>query len=51
MGLTTVAPECNQAVRIAPGGPSSEVTDDEGVEKYQRCIHPWMRTDVHIGKH
>jgi plastocyanin len=51
MGLTTVAPECNAATFIPSGGSSSETTDEEGVEKYQCCIHPWMRAEVHIGKH
>ena len=47
-GLTTVAPECGQAVLIASGGSSSETEDEAGVEKYQCCIHPWMRTEVRI---
>jgi hypothetical protein len=50
-GLTTVAPECNQATFIPAGGSSSETENDEGVEKYQCCIHPWMRAVVHVGKH
>jgi hypothetical protein len=50
-GLTTVAPECNQATFIPPGGSSSEVEDEEGVEKYQCCIHPWMRAEIRVGKH
>ena len=33
---------------IAPGGSVSEVTDKAGDEKYQCCIHPWMRAVVHI---
>jgi len=53
MGLTTVAPECNQlspAAFIPAGGASEGETEDEaGVEKYQCCIHPWMRAEVHIG--
>ena len=53
MGLTTVAPECNPLTLtfIPSGGSTSEVTDEEGVEKYQCCIHPWMRAEVHIGAH
>jgi hypothetical protein len=54
MGLTTVAPECNQlapAAFIPAGGSSAETEDEEGVEKYQCCIHPWMRTEVRIGTH
>jgi plastocyanin len=48
VGLTTVAPECAQAVMIQPGGSSSETETDAGVEKYQCCIHPWMRAEVRI---
>jgi plastocyanin len=52
-GLTTVAPECTQlqpADFIPAGGSSSETEEEEGVEKYQCCIHPWMRTEVRVGK-
>ena len=53
MGLTTVAPECNPATLtfIPAGGSTSETENDEGVEKYQCCIHPWMRAEVRIGAH
>jgi len=53
MGLTTVAPECNPLTLtfIPAGGSSSETEDEEGVEKYQCCIHPWMRTELHISAH
>jgi hypothetical protein len=51
MGLTNVAPECNAATFIPAGGSSSETEDEEGVEKYQCCIQPWMRAEVHVGKH
>jgi plastocyanin len=47
-GLTTVAPECAGAVRIHPGASTSETEDEEGVEKYQCCIHPWMRAEVRV---
>ena len=53
-GMTTVAPECTQlqpADFIAAGGTSRETEEEQGTEKYQCCIHPWMRTVVHIGKH
>jgi plastocyanin len=53
-GLTTVAPECNQLQPddfIPAGGSSSETEEEEGVEKYQCCIHPWMRAEVRVGKH
>ena len=48
LGLTTVAPECAQAHLLAPGQSSDEVEEEEGVEKYQCCIHPWMRAEVRI---
>ena len=54
MGLTNVAPECTTLAPgdfIRPGGQTSETEDEEGVEKYQCCIHPWMRAEVTIGKH
>ena len=50
-GLTEVAPECAALAgsgRIAPGASSSEEEEEAGVEKYQCCIHPWMRTEVRI---
>ena len=53
MGLTTVAPECNQLSGtdfIRPGASSSEKEDEAGVEKYQCCIHPWMRAQVRISE-
>jgi plastocyanin len=49
-GLTTVAPECREAKFLPPGAGSSEVADDAGDEKYQCCIHPWMRTIVHVSE-
>jgi plastocyanin len=49
-GLTTVAPECNAAKFIPAGGSSSEVENTEGVEKYQCCIHPWMRAEIRTVK-
>ena len=51
IGLTEVASECTQlkpADFLAPGASSSEVEEDAGVEKYQCCIHPWMRAEVRI---
>jgi hypothetical protein len=50
-GLTTVAPECNQLAPedfLPPGASSSEEEEEVGVEKYQCCIHPWMRAEVRI---
>ena len=48
VGLETIAPECNAAVVIPPGGSSHETEQEAGVEKYQCCIHPWMRAEVRI---
>ena len=48
VGLTNVAPGCSGAVLIPAGGSSSETEDEAGVEKYQCCIHPWMRAEVRI---
>jgi len=50
VGLTTIAPECAQSVDIAPGASSHEKEDDAGVEKYQCCIHPWMRAEVRVAE-
>ena len=50
-GLNAVAPECNQLAPkdfIPPGGSSSEIEDESGVEKYQCCIHPWMRAEIRV---
>jgi plastocyanin len=52
-GLTAVAPECTHLQPsdfLAPGQRSSETEDGEGVEKYQCCIHPWMRAEVRISE-
>ena len=52
-GLTEVAPECAALAgrgMIAPGDSSSEEEEDAGVEKYQCCIHPWMRAEVRIAE-
>jgi plastocyanin len=52
-GLTTVAPECTRLAGsdfVAPGASSSEKAEDAGVEKYQCCIHPWMRAEVRIAQ-
>ena len=50
VGLTTVAPECSTSVDLPAGGSSSEMEHEAGVEKYQCCIHPWMRAEVRITK-
>ena len=51
IGLTEVAPECTQLAGkdfLAPGASSSEEEEEAAVEKYQCCIHPWMRSEVRI---
>jgi len=54
-GNTTVAPECaalEPDAMIPPGRHSeAETEEEEGVERYQCCIHPWMRLELHISKH
>ncbi len=35
---------------LAPGASSREKEDEAGVEKYQCCIHPWMRAEVRIAE-
>jgi len=50
-GLTEIAPECQRLAGsdfLAPGASSSEEEEEAGVEKYQCCIHPWMRAEVRI---
>jgi plastocyanin len=52
-GLTTIAPECAQLKPgdfLAPDATSSEEEEDAGVEKYQCCIHPWMRAQVRVAE-
>jgi plastocyanin len=52
-GLTEVAPECTRLAGpdfIAPGASFSEQEEEAGVEKYQCCIHPWMRAQVRIAE-
>jgi hypothetical protein len=52
-GFGPTIPECSpQAVKLLhPGDSFNETTDEVGVEKYQCCIHPWMRTEVRIVQH
>ena len=40
--------EAEEVLTVVEEDDSSEVEDDAGVEKYQCCIHPWMRTEVRI---
>jgi len=53
-GTPKKAPECVALALsdlVAPGATKSEVTDEAGDEKYQCCIHPWMRAEIHIVQH
>jgi plastocyanin len=52
-GNTTVAPECaNAAVfdssTVRSGQTKQHTFDESGTEKYQCCIHPWMRQTVTV---
>ena len=50
-GVPNVAPECLSLAAgdfVAPGGTFTDTEDEEGNEKYQCCIHPWMRLDLHV---
>ena len=52
-GTPNVAEECKGlsfADAMAPGQTFSEQEDEAGDEKYQCCIHPWMRAIVHISE-
>ena len=49
-GNPTPAPECLALEPddfVPPGGSYSDEVEEEGVELYQCCIHPWMRTTIH----
>ena len=50
-GVPIVAPECLNLAPgdfVAPGGTFTETEDEEGDEKYQCCLHPWMRLNLHV---
>jgi plastocyanin len=50
-GTTTPAPECLALISsdfIEAGRSAPHSFDEEGDERYQCCIHPWMRTIVHV---
>jgi hypothetical protein len=46
-GTPVPAPECSPAslVFIPAGGQTSHTFEPGGADKYQCCIHPWMRAD------
>jgi len=48
-----VAPECKILEPddfVAPGATYVENIEESGVEKYQCCIHPWMRLEAHVSE-
>lgn len=48
-GFGAPVAECLQNPQLLhPGDTFHEITDEIGVEKYQCCIHPWMRAEIHI---
>lgn len=52
-GVPTVAPECMNLASgdfVAPGQTFTETEDEEGTEKYQCCIHPWMRLELNVAE-
>jgi hypothetical protein len=52
-GVPTVAPECMNLVSgdfVAPGQTFTETEDEEGNERYQCCIHPWMHLELHVAE-
>ena len=49
--VPNVAPECKTLEPddfVAPGATYKEDIEEEGVEKYQCCIHPWMHLVAHV---
>jgi len=50
-GLTHVAPECQSLAAgdfIAPGSTFEDEVEHDEAEKYQCCIHPWMRLTTRV---
>lgn len=48
-GNLIVAPECQSVSDIVgPGGTDTETLDQAGTQKFQCCIHPWMRATVRV---
>ena len=45
---TQTAPECAGAVRIQPGDETRMTAGGEGIQRFQCCIHPWMRATVRV---
>lgn len=48
-GNLVPAPECLNPTEsdIAPGASDTDEVEEPGVERYQCCIHPWMRLEIH----
>jgi len=49
-GTPVPAPECLALAAddfVPPGGAYREAVEEDGTERYQCCLHPWMRTTVH----
>jgi hypothetical protein len=49
--VPNVAPECKSLEGddfVAPGATYREDIEEAGDEKYQCCIHPWMRLEAHV---
>ena len=47
-GTPNVAPECLNAEFVPPGGTVRDDAREAGTEKYQCCIHPWMKLEARI---
>jgi plastocyanin len=50
-GNPVVAPECNALEAddfVAPGNTYREPLDQSGTQKFQCCVHPWMRAVVQV---
>src|SRR5689334_10558484 len=46
LGNPAIAPECAAAVPLRPGATQKEPFDPTQSNKFQCCIHPWMRTTI-----
>jgi len=49
--VPNVAPECLQLEPddfVAPGTTYEETVEDTGTQRFQCCIHPWMRLEVRV---
>lgn len=46
-GTLLPAPECGPAPVLPPGA-SRDLKLDDGLHRFQCCIHPWMRTTIRV---